>query len=412
MEYNEINNLINDIEAQGKAIYTEIENIALYNQKKVLDAFKKNHISPQHFNPTNGYGYDDVGRDKLSKVFSDIFHTEDAIISPLIVNGTHALTLTLFGLLRPNDTLLSISGKPYDTLDNVINGENNGSLKEFGIKYYQIEYMHTGTFDNEKIYSYVNMNKPKVVFLQRSKGYLWRKATSIKEFEEVIKLVKKANYNSIVVVDNCYGEFVEKYEPTDVGADIVVGSLIKNIGGGLAPTGGYIAGKSNLVDMVAKRMTSPSLGNEVGSYFASYLPFFQGLFLAPSTVKNAMKGCILSSFAFSRLKYETLPQPNEMPRDIICAIKLKNRESLIRFCQIVQELSPVDSYLTLEPWDMPGYNHQVIMAAGTFVQGASLELTADAPIKEPYIGYLQGGLTYEHYKIAIIEILKFLSNIN
>ena len=402
-----MNELIKIAEKECIDIFEKIDEIALYNQQKVLNAFINRRISPRHFQPSYGYGYDDIGREALSALFADIFHTEDALVSPLIANGTHTINLALLGLLRPNDTLLSVSGKPYDTLEEIINGEGIGSLKDFGIKYRQIEYIDN-TFDKCKIIDFLCENSVKMVFIQRSKGYLWQNTITVKEIQEIVKEIKDISKDTIILIDNCYGEFTDIYEPTDFGADLVVGSLIKNPGGGFAPTGGYIAGKADLIDLIAKRLTAPSLGKEVGSYAASYLPYFQGLFMAPSIVKNAMKGCALASKVFSMLGYQTLPASSEMPGDIICAIKFNDKEKLIKFCQSVQRISPIDSNATPMPWDMPGYNHQVIMAAGTFIQGASIELTADAPIKEPYVGYLQGGLTYEHIKLAIAEIIKNL----
>ena len=404
-----IKEYIENCEELAKNEFKLLDNIALFNQKKVLDAFRKNKINPTHFCGTSGYGYDDVGRDTICKLFSDILGTESAIVSPLIANGTHAITLALFGLLRPNDLMLSIAGKPYDTLDEVINGKGNGSLADFGVKYQQIDLLND-TFDYDQIAEKVKTLRPKVVFIQRSKGYAWREAFSVYVIEKAIKLVKDIDKDAIVVVDNCYGEFVEDKEPSEVGADVIIGSLIKNIGGGIAPTGGYVAGKSQFIEQISYRMTAPSLGMEVGSYISGYLPYYQGLFLAPSTVKNALKGSVLAGYALREFGYETMPKIGQMPYDIIKSIKFNNREEMIKFCQLIQQYSPVDSYVTPEPWGMPGYNDEVIMAAGTFVQGASLELTADGAVREPYVAYLQGGLTYEHYKIVLMEIVEYFSN--
>ena len=404
-----IKEYIENCEELAKNEFKLLDNIALFNQKKVLDAFRKNKINPTHFCGTSGYGYDDVGRDTLCKLFSDILGTESAIVSPLIANGTHAITLALFGLLRPNDLMLSIAGKPYDTLDEVINGKGNGSLADFGVKYQQIDLLND-TFDYDQIAEKVKTLRPKVVFIQRSKGYAWREAFSVYVIEKAIKLVKDIDKDAIVVVDNCYGEFVEDKEPSEVGADVIIGSLIKNIGGGIAPTGGYVAGKSQFIEQISYRMTAPSLGMEVGSYISGYLQYYQGLFLAPSTVKNALKGSVLAGYALREFGYETMPKIGQMPYDIIKSIKFNNREEMIKFCQLIQQYSPVDSYVTPEPWGMPGYNDEVIMAAGTFVQGASLELTADGAVREPYVAYLQGGLTYEHYKIVLMEIVEYFSN--
>ena len=407
MEKTVAKRILNECEKLAKEDFRIIEDVALYNQKKVLNAFQKNRVSSMHFQGTTGYGYDDVGREMLNKVFSDIMHCEASIVSPQIANGTHAITLALFGILRPNDMLLSITGKPYDTLDEVINGENNGSLKDFGIKYSQIELNSEGEFDYKAILNALS-DKPKAVFIQRSKGYEWRDALTMDKICNAVLTIKKQSPDTIIIVDNCYGEFVEKIEPTDAGADVVVGSLIKNPGGGIAPSGGYICGKKTAIDQISYRLTAPSLGTEVGSYESGYRLFFQGLFIAPSVVLNAIKGSILASYVFAKMGYKTMPEVGVMPADIIESVKFDTAEELIKFCQVIQTVSPIDSYVTPEPWDMPGYSHKVIMAAGTFVQGASIELTADGTIREPYVAYLQGGLTYEHYKIALLELLEKL----
>ncbi len=399
--------LIQKAEELSLDSFIEIDAIAYHNQKKVLNAFKKNRISARHMAQTSGYGYDDVGRDSLGKVFADIFNTDEAIASPLIASGTHALTIALFGILRPNDVLLAVTGKPYDTLDDVINGENMGSLKDFMVKYHQIELTKKG-LDFAKIEEYLQINTPKVIFLQRSQGYDWREPLDISSIKKLTELRDKYAKDACIMVDNCYGEFTSYSEPTDFGADVIIGSLIKNAGGGIAVTGGYIAGKSQFITQIGYRLTSSSVGTEVGSFAYGYLPFYQGVFTAPKTVSQALKGSILAGNVFKLLGYETNPTLKKLPQDIIRAIKFGSKDRLIKFCEAVQANSPIDSYVTPEPWDMPGYNHQVIMSAGTFVQGASLELTADAPIKEPYIGYLQGGLTYEHVKIALEEILKVM----
>lgn len=399
--------IIQQAEQNAQKLFNEIDNdIALFNQNKVLDAFRKNRVSLRHFAPTTGYGYDDIGRDTLAKVFSDVFCAENSIVSPNILSGTHALTIALFGILRPNDLMISVTGAPYDTLNEVILGKNIGSLAEYGIKYDQVELTTDGKLDFDEISRVLSEKQPKLVFITRSKGYAWRDALSIKDIENATKIIKKASPNSIIMVDNCYGEFTDKKEPLEVGADIIVGSLIKNVGGGIAPTGGYIAGKSDCIEQIGYRLTSPSIGTEVGSYNSSYLPFYEGLFFAPTVVASAVKGSILAGFAFKSLGYEVNPEPETRPGDIIRSIKFNTAEELISFVQGVQYSSPVDSHVTPEPWEMPGYQHQVIMAAGTFVQGASLELSADSPIKEPYIAYLQGGLTYQHCKIAIAECIE------
>ena len=397
-----VQNLIKEAELKCNKIFNEIDDIAYKNQYKVLNAFRNNNIGPRHFAQTTGYGYDDVGRDTLNRLFAEIVGAECAICSPLIMSGTHALTLALFGLLRPNDTLLSITGEPYDTLHNVINGENIGSLKDFGVKYQEFDYRK---INKEEIIQKLKEISPKVVFFQRSRGYTDNKALSVNELSSIYTLVKNVLPNAILVTDNCYGEFTDLIEPTQVGADIIVGSLIKNPGGSIAPTGGYVAGKEIYINQIAGRFSSPSVGTEVGSYAGSYLPFYQGLFLAPKVTANAMKGAVLFSCVFNMLGYKTIPDYTEKPNDVICSINFNTAEELIDFCQGIQYASPVDSNVTPFPWDMPGYTHQVIMAAGTFVQGASIELSADAPIKEPYIAYVQGGVTYEHVKIALSEIL-------
>ena len=404
MDNESVQKLIGIAETKAKATFDEIESRALFNQKKVLDAYRNARISYYHFNPTSGYGYSDAGREKLSEVFAEVFGAESAIVSPNIVSGTHALTIAMFGLLKSGDLLLSATGSPYDTLQEVISGKDNGSLADYKINYDEIQ-LKDGGIDREALESYVREKKPTVVMLTRSRGYAWRDALTTADIEAAAYIIKRNSPKSVVLVDNCYGEFVETREPTQCGADVIVGSLIKNAGGGLAPTGGYIAGKSDLIAKIGYRLTSPSIGNEVGSYAASYMPFFQGLFLAPIVTKNALKSAILASNVFTELGFEALPEPGKMPGDIICSIKFNAPEPMINFIQSIQYLSPVESYATPEPWDMPGYTDQVIMAAGTFVQGASIELSADGPVRAPYIAYLQGALTYEHGKLAISEFL-------
>lgn len=404
MDNESVQKLISIAETKAKAAFDEIESRALFNQKKVLDAYRNARISYYHFNPTSGYGYSDAGREKLSEVFAEVFGAESAIVSPNIVSGTHALTIAMFGLLKSGDLLLSATGSPYDTLQEVISGKDNGSLADYKINYDKIQ-LKDGGIDREALESYVREKKPTVVMLTRSRGYAWRDALTTADIAAAADIIKRNSPKSVVLVDNCYGEFVETREPTQCGADVIVGSLIKNAGGGLAPTGGYIAGKSDLIAKIGYRLTSPSIGNEVGSYAASYMPFFQGLFLAPIVTKNALKSAILASNVFTELGFEALPEPGKMPGDIICSIKFNAPEPMINFIQSIQYLSPVESYATPEPWDMPGYTDQVIMAAGTFVQGASIELSADGPVRAPYIAYLQGALTYEHGKLAISEFL-------
>lgn len=386
--------------------FKSVDGIAIFNQMKVLDAFRDNNVGLRHFSQTNGYGYDDIGRDTLCKLFAQIFGGESAIVSPLIVSGTHALSLALYGVLRPNDEMISVTGSPYDTLKEVILGEGNGSLRDFGVKYKQIE-LKDGKIDLESTLKSIN-NNTKLIFIGRSRGYEWRNALTVGEIGEAIKAIRCIKADVCIMVDNCYGEFIEEIEPTQVDADLIVGSLIKNPGGGLAPTGGYICGKSKYVDMVAGRLTAPSIGLEVGSYAYGYKDFYQGLFIAPHTVAQAIKGSMLIGQVFHDLGFETMPLSGEKCGDIIRSIKFQKKDQLIDFCRAVQEASPIDSNVVPFPWDMPGYEHQVIMAAGTFVAGASIELSADSPIKEPYIAYVQGGLTYEHVKIACMYCVEKL----
>ena len=402
-----IEKLIIECENNAKSTFEKIDSVAYENQVKVLGAFQNNKVALRHFAPTTGYGYDDIGRDTLCSVFAEIFGAEKAIVSPLIASGTHAISLMLFAILRPNDKMLSISGDVYDTLQDVISKSGIGSLKDYGVEFDKIE-LKNGEFDTKKIREYIKKSPPKVVFIQRSRGYNWRNAISIAQIKEICSLVKSLAKNTIIAVDNCYGEFTDTVEPTQVGADICAGSMIKNPGGGLAPTGGYIAGRTDLVEMAGYRLTAPGVGMEVGSYAADYRPYYQGLFTAPHVTAQALKGAVLFSHLFSALGYETLPETADAPNDIICSIKFKSADELIDFCRTVQSVSPIDSHVTPYPWDMPGYNHQVIMAAGTFVQGASIELSADSPIKEPYIAYLQGGLTYEHVRYAALKCAQAL----
>lgn len=405
-------NLVSQSEIELKDQFARLDDIALFNQKKVLDAYKNQSIQARHMFGTTGYGYDDIGRDTLCRLYADIFHAESAIVSPNIVSGTHALTLMLFGVLRPGDKLLAVSGMPYDTLTDVILADNKGSLKDFGIKFDKIDLKTnpdlTPEFDYEAIERALKTEKIKAVFAARSRGYSLRQAISVENVEKLVGFVKKISPETLVLIDNCYGEFVEKIEPTDVGADLIAGSLIKNIGGGIAPTGGYIAGKNALVEQVSYRLTAPSLGMEEGSYAYGYLPYYQGLFLAPSAVKNALKGSLLFAKTYSKLGFETLPRDDMKPYDIVTSIKLGSKDKLIDFCGAIQEISPIDSNVKPLPWDMPGYKNQVIMAAGAFVQGSSIELSADSPIKEPYIVYVQGGLTYEHAYLAVLHTLESL----
>lgn len=397
---------IKSFEKKLESIYSYLDDVALYNQEKVLKAFQKNKVSSNHFYGTTGYGYDDLGRDTLAKVFADSFGAEQAIVSLQITCGSHALCIALFGLLRPNDVMLSVTGKPYDTLDETIFGtdEDNGSLKDFNIKYEQVDFKD-GKLNFEEMEKSIEKLQPKIVYVQRSRGYSSRNALSINDIKTVVELTKQKSPKSYVVVDNCYGEFVEKLEPTDVGADVIIGSLIKNPGGGIASTGAYIAGKKECVKKISSRLTSPSLQLEVGSYERGYREFYQGLFLAPHIVKEAIKGVYLIGEVLASKGAKIIPSSLEIPGDIIKSIEFNNEEKMVKFVQQIQKFSPVDSYVVPMPWDMPGYNDPIIMAAGTFVSGASIELSCDGPVKEPYIAYLQGGLTYEQSKLIAIELL-------
>ena len=402
---NKICQLIEESERSLAPQFHRLEQIAYHNQKKVLQAFQNNRIALRHFAPTSGYGYGDEGRDTLGALFADIFGAEAGIVSPNILSGTHALTVGLFGLLCTGDTLFSIAGDPYDTLHEVIAGKGIGSLADYGISFKKCD-LSEGEFDFDGIRRGLSDPSVKVVFIQRSRGYEWRDALSQKQIAAACAFVRECGFAGCIFVDNCYGEFVEETEPTQNGADIAVGSLIKNPGGGIAPTGGYIVGKRAFVERIACRLTAPSIGAEVGSYMYGYQSFYQGVFLAPHVVCQALKGGLLIGACLEKLGFETSPAVMQPPYDITRAIRFRTREELIAFIQAVQEASPVDSFVQLEPWDMPGYESEVIMAAGCFVQGASIELSADAPVREPYIAYFQGGLTYEHCRYALEKILE------
>lgn len=402
---NKIQQLIEESERSLAPQFHRLEQIAYHNQKKVLQAFQNNRIALRHFAPTSGYGYGDEGRDTLGALFADIFGAEAGIVSPNILSGTHALTVGLFGLLCTGDTLFSIAGDPYDTLHEVIAGKGIGSLADYGISFKKCD-LSEGEFDFDGIRRGLSDPSVKVVFIQRSRGYEWRDALSQKQIAAACAFVRECGFAGCIFVDNCYGEFVEETEPTQNGADIAVGSLIKNPGGGIAPTGGYIVGKRAFVERIACRLTAPSIGAEVGSYMYGYQSFYQGVFLAPHVVCQALKGGLLIGACLEKLGFETSPAVMQPPYDITRAIRFRTREELIAFIQAVQEASPVDSFVQLEPWDMPGYESEVIMAAGCFVQGASIELSADAPVREPYIAYFQGGLTYEHCRYALEKILE------
>ncbi|MCI9596364.1 MAG: hypothetical protein HFE75_03520 [Firmicutes bacterium] len=401
--------LISEAEADIKDQFEYLDDIMSFNQYKVLTAFQKNRISDTHFAWNTGYGYDDAGREALEHVYADIFKTEAALVRPIIVNGTHALTLTLTGILRPGDELIYCTGAPYDTLEEVIGirGEGKGSLKEFGVTYQQVELTADGSIDLDALKKAISP-KTRMVTVQRATGYGWRKAITIQQIQEWASFVHEINPKIVCMVDNCYGEFLDIKEPTEVGADVLAGSLIKNPGGGLALTGGYIAGRQDLIDNISYRMTSPGIGGECGLMFGQTRTMFQGLFLAPKTVNGAVKGAALCAKAFEKLGYEVCPQAEEQRSDIIEAIKLGSPEAVVAFCEGIQAAAPIDSYVKPIPWDMPGYEDQVVMAAGAFVQGSSIELSADAPIREPYIVYFQGGLTYEHSKFGVTKALQAL----
>ena len=386
-----------------KEQFSKIDEICESNTAKVLHAFWKNHVSESHFNSTTGYGYDDLGRDTIEKVYSTIFEAEDALVRNQFISGSHALAKTLFGLLRPGDFLLSISGRPYDTLHEVIGiEENESSLKSFGVNYAEID-LKDNDFDEEKILEFLKQHQVKVVEIQRSRGYSSRKSLSLEKCEKIIKKIKEISPNTIVMIDNCYCEFVSTKEPTQVGADIVVGSLIKNLGGGLAPNGGYVVGKKELIKLVAEALTLPGEGKEVGPSLGVNRQFLQGIFLAPQVVSSALKTSILASALLKELGYTVDPEPIEERVDIVQTIAFGNPTDLISYCEGIQSGSPIDSYVKPIPIDMPGYKDEVIMAAGAFIQGSSIELSCDGPLREPYLAYQQGGLTYESGMIGVLK---------
>lgn len=390
--------------------FAAIDETAEINQLKVIHGMQENHVSEACLYGTTGYGYNDMGRDTLERVYASIFHTEDALVRPQITCGTHALALALMSNLRPGDELLSPVGKPYDTLEEVIGiRESKGSLKEYGISYKQVDLLESGDFDYKNIREAIT-SKTKLVTIQRSKGYQTRPTLSVARIGELIAFIKKISPKIICMVDNCYGEFVETMEPSDVGADMVVGSLIKNPGGGLAPIGGYIAGKKECVENAAYRLTSPGLGKEVGASLGVTSSFFQGLFLAPTVTASALKGAIFAANIYEKLGFLVVPNGRESRHDIIQAVTFGSPEGVVAFCEGIQAAAPVDSFVTPEPWDMPGYDAKVIMAAGAFVSGSSIELSADGPIKPPYAVYFQGGLTYPHAKLGILKSLQALVN--
>lgn len=401
----EILNLVKVCENELKEEFDKINNVELLCLEKVLNAMNEVGLEERHLVGSTGYGHNDIGKDITNEIFAKVFNTESAYVSPLFTSGTAGISHTLLGLLRPNDTMLCISGTPYDTLHTVIygNGKDNGSLKDFNINYAEIDLLQDD-FDYEKIEKYLTENKVKMVYIQRSRGYAWRNALTINQIEKVIAFVKNIA-DVIVVVDNCYGEFVETREPTDVGADIIVSSMIKNIGGGIATTGAYVAGKEDLVKRIACHLSSPALGFDTGSFQLGYRQFLQGLFMAPHVVSEAKKTVRLCSLLMNKYGYITMPALNQELSDIVCAIKFEDKDTLINFCTSIQSVSAVDSNAYIVPSDMPGYEDQIVMASGSFTQGSSIELSCDGPIREPFIAYLQGGLSYSHGKLALINAL-------
>ena len=405
-------NLVKETELEIQEVFRKNEEIEVINSKKVIDAFKKYSVNEAHFAGTTGYGYNDFGRETIEKIFCDIYKAEDALVRMQFISGTHTIATTLFGILRPGDTVLSINGKPYDTLDETLGiRENPSSLAVYGVKYEQIDLLPGNKFDIESIKKRVSEKNVKLVIMQRSRGYEYRNAFLIEQMEEAIKAVKEADSNAIVMVDNCYGEFTEEREPIEIGADVVVGSLIKNMGGGIAPTGGYIVGRKDLIELISDRYSAPGLGKEGGATFDFNRKALQGLFMAPHIVCEAKKIGIFASRLLEKLGYEVSPRYDEKRSDIVQMIKFNNPEKLIRFCQGIQYNSPVDSNVTPEPWDMPGYENKVIMAAGAFTSGSSIELSCDAPMRDPYVAYLQGGMTYAYGKMSVINAVKLLEEL-
>lgn len=399
-----------ETEKQIEPVFEKIEDVCEFNSLKVLKAFQDNRISDIHFNQTTGYGYGDIGRDTCEKVFADVFKAEDCIVRGQFISGTHALTVALFAFLRPGDIMLSITGKPYDTLDEVIGiVDNPSSLKSYGISFEQIDLVNDD-FDYEKIEERLKKGKVKLIEIQRSKGYSTRKSIDLEKLEKVIQHIRKVDKEVIIMIDNCYCEFVDKKEPIEIGADVIVGSLIKNLGGGIAPNGAYIAGRADLVNLAAERLTSPGEGKEVGPSLGITKSFLQGLFMAPSVVASSLKTAVFASKMLEDLGYDVEPRYNDRRADIVQTIIFRDPEKLIKYCQGIQMGSPVDSDSIPEPWDMPGYTDKVIMAAGAFTQGSSIELSCDGPIRDPYIAYMQGGLTYEYGKIGVLKAIQTMNS--
>lgn len=400
--------MIDELEKECLEQFKLIDDVCFYNSEKVLKAFQENSVSETHFNSTTGYGYNDSGRDVIEKIYANIFKAEDAIVRNQFISGSHALTVTLFALLRPNDVLLSITGKPYDTLDEVIGiVDNPSSLKSFNVNYEQIDLIDND-FNYKEIEQTLKKKKIKVIEIQRSKGYSTRKSITIDKLEKVIKFIKNIDKKVIIMIDNCYCEFVSTKEPIEVGADIAVGSLIKNLGGGIAPNGAYVVGRKDLINLVGERLTLPGEGKEVGPSLGVNKYILQGLFFAPSVVASSLKTAVLASKVFESLGYDVEPKYDEERADIVQNIIFHDKDKLIKFCQGIQAGSPIDSYVEPIPWAMPGYQDEVIMAAGTFTQGSSIELSCDGPIREPYIAYLQGSLMYPYGKLAIMKSLEYL----
>ncbi|MDW0115652.1 methionine gamma-lyase family protein [Sporosarcina thermotolerans] len=405
----EIDSRAEEAELKLTPYFKEVEKIAFFNQRKVLSAFRKNMVSDFHLTGSTGYGYDDSGRDVLEQVYADVFGAESCLVRNQIISGTHAISLSLFGILRPGDELLYITGKPYDTLDSIVtgHGEDTGSLNDFGISYKHIDLNNDGSVNFEEVKKNIH-SKTRMVGIQRSKGYSDRPSFSISEIEEMVRFIKSIDSEIIVFVDNCYGEFVETTEPTEVGADLMAGSLIKNPGGGLARTGGYIAGREDLVKKCAYRMTSPGIGAEAGASLDTLLEMYQGFFLAPHVVSQAVKGALFTAAFLESFGFDTTPHYTNKRTDLIQSVNFSNADQMIAFCRTIQENSPINAHYAPEPSYMPGYSDDVIMAAGTFIQGSSIELTADGPIRPPYTAYVQGGLTYEHVKAAVMSSVEKL----
>ena len=403
-------NLANEVEKEIKPVFEKINEVCEYNSLKVLTAFQNNNISDMHFNQTTGYGYGDIGRDTTEKVFAEVLGAEDSLVRGQFISGTHALTVALFAFLRPGDTMLSITGKPYDTLDEVIGiAENPSSLKSFGVNFEKIDLVNND-FDYDAIEKRLKQSKVKLIEIQRSKGYSTRKSIKIGDVEKVIKHIRKFDKDVIIMIDNCYCEFVNKKEPLEVGADVIVGSLIKNLGGGIAPNGAYIAGRKDLVNLAAERLTAPGEGKEVGPSLGITKSILQGLFFAPFVVASSVKTAVFTSRMLEKLGYDVEPKFDEERADIVQNINFQDENKLIKFCQGIQMGSPIDSNSIPEPWDMPGYTDKVIMAAGAFTQGSSIELSCDGPIRPPYTAFMQGGLTYEYGKLGVLKAVQRLEN--